>query len=127
MEIFSFFKRKNYQKNEMPKTYKCKWCDYEVLVGDSHKACQKLLVKYTCNVCRYPKKPGEIHEICQNYLLQKKVGSYPKCVNCLEVCLPGKPHRDCEFFLMYSKASTCSCCGYKILKGLEHTYCKRLL
>jgi hypothetical protein len=125
MGLLDIFKTKKHLNKIKSKTYTCRWCDYQVFPGEYHEACEILLKKHTCKVCSYPRKPGQIHVTCKEYL-RIQIPSYPHCIYCKKVCIPGKPHRDCNFLAMYDNASTCHCCGFKILKGLEHTYCKKI-
>lgn len=104
-------------------TYICKWCDYKVYPGEFHNTCEELKKRYKCKVCTYPVKPGIQHKECREYL-ESSVQKHAFCLKCKKVCIPGKPHKDCNFLILIERAEICSCCGFKIL-GLEHKYCKR--
>jgi len=104
--------------------YTCKWCDYTVYPGEVHFSCYEFLKKYRCEVCTYPIKPGCIHVECKEYLNSAE-HSHPFCLICKRVCIPGKPHRDCKLLLAINQANTCECCGFKILDGLDHSYCQK--
>jgi hypothetical protein len=123
MGLLKFFQKKHHNKIRK-NAYTCKWCDYLVYPGEYHEACELLIRKHTCQVCSYPQKPGRIHDLCKKYL-QFQFNSYPYCLYCKRVCIPDKPHRDCNFLAMYNSAPICRCCGFKVLKGLEHKYCQK--
>lgn len=116
-------KKKGYSKVKNY-VYTCKWCEYKVFPGEVHFSCEEMLKKYKCEVCTYPIKPGCLHMECREYLKTKEQ-VYPFCIYCKRVCIPGKPHRDCIFLATIEKAEICGCCGFKILEGLEHKYCKK--